>query len=209
MGPNWQQRTQQQLQQRQRDAMGAAWQQQQAAQRRAQAAMANAAQAPVDDPFLRVEAQAAAIQRDLAARRISEDVARSRLEDLMLQDSAGTWWMVGTRSGSWYRYDGTAWVPSPRPGTGEPLQGNRVLASGRRATADQAPASQRASQTFGVPSFIAGVLVWGAVAFMVGSALAGFLPGSGASEALVLGLVIWAGLIVLSWRQHRRRMDRG
>jgi hypothetical protein len=208
MQPNWQNRAQQQQQQRQRDAMGAAWQQQQAAQRQAQARAAGA-HSLSDDPFARVESEAAVVRRDLAAGRITEAIARSRLNDLMVQDSQGVWWMVGTQSGSWYRYDGSTWVPAARPGQASLRLANSAPKPGARATVARVPgAGPRATRTFGVPSFLAGVLVWGVVAFLAGGALAGLLPGSGPSEALVLGILIWTVLIILSWRQHRRRMGK-
>jgi hypothetical protein len=210
MQPNWQNRAQQQQQQRQREAMGAAWQQQQqAAQRQAQARAA-AAHSLSDDPCALAESEAATVRRDLAAGRITEAIARSRLNDLMVQDLQGVWWMVGTQSGTWYRYDGGNWVPAARPGQASLHQANSAPKPGARATAAQVPgAGPRATRTFGVPSFLAGVLVWGVVAFMAGGALAGLLPGSGPSEALVLGILIWAVLVMLSWRQHRRRMGKG
>ncbi|MFO7696787.1 MAG: hypothetical protein R6X16_06480 [Anaerolineae bacterium] len=210
MQPNWQNRAQQQQQQRQREAMGAAWQQQQATQRRAlAAAAASAATAAAEDPFSKLEAEAAIIRRDLASRRITQDIARSRLNDLMLQDAQGVWWMVGTQSGSWYRHDGCTWVPAARPGQASLRLANSAPKPGARATVARVPAAgPRATRTFGVPSFLAGVLVWGVVAFMAGGALANLLPGSGPSEAMVLGLLIWAMLVILSWRQHRQRMGK-
>lgn len=35
---------------------------------------------------------------------------KSQLEELMLQDNQGNWWMIGYETGRWYRHDGKDWV---------------------------------------------------------------------------------------------------
>ncbi|MGD8603101.1 MAG: hypothetical protein PVF49_00880 [Anaerolineales bacterium] len=119
MKPKWQQFQQQQQQlqqQRQRMAQGAEWMEQ---QKRAQQQAAQAspeARKEVDQRFSRVEQEAARLRQKHAAGKLSEDALAKKLGELMLQDADGTWWMVGTESGHWYRYDGTHWAPGVPPG---------------------------------------------------------------------------------------------
>lgn len=66
--------------------------------------------APAADRFAEVERQAAALRHERAAGRLTEEDLKARLSELMIQDEAGAWWMVGTRSGEWYRSQGDKWV---------------------------------------------------------------------------------------------------
>jgi hypothetical protein len=40
---------------------------------------------------------------------ISADQLKAELKRLMVQDDSGTYWMLGGKSGKWYRHDGTQW----------------------------------------------------------------------------------------------------
>lgn len=127
----FQQQQQQLQQQRQRMAQGAEWMEQ---QNRAQQQMAAQAgpvvQKDVDQRFSLVEQEAARFRQQFAAGKLSQDALSKKLSELMVQDAAGTWWMVGTESGRWYRYDGTRWVPGTPPGRGaaaaKPIAGVNV-----------------------------------------------------------------------------------
>jgi len=44
------------------------------------------------------------------AGEITESEFKARLEDLMVQDETGTWWMIGYETEKWYRNDGEEWV---------------------------------------------------------------------------------------------------
>lgn len=41
---------------------------------------------------------------------LSEADFRARLQDLMLQDEQGRWWMIGYETGQWYVHDGEKWL---------------------------------------------------------------------------------------------------
>ena len=41
---------------------------------------------------------------------------KAQLQDLMVQDEQGDWWMIGYETERWYRHDGTSWVQSDPPG---------------------------------------------------------------------------------------------
>jgi hypothetical protein len=47
---------------------------------------------------------------------LSEAEFKARLEEMMIQDEEGKWWMIGFESGQWYFNDGTSWVRSDPPG---------------------------------------------------------------------------------------------
>ena len=74
-----------------------------------------------EDKFKQLKAQ-------FQAGQIPEEQFKARLEELMLQDEQGRWWMLGYETGLWYYHAGEAWVqaappeaPSPHtPGPREP-----------------------------------------------------------------------------------------
>lgn len=47
--------------------------------------------------------------------RISRDALQDELRKLMILDEQGNWWMLGTESDIWYRYENGQWVPAQRP----------------------------------------------------------------------------------------------
>lgn len=49
------------------------------------------------------------------AGNLTESEFKSRLEELMVQDEAGTWWMIGYETEKWYRNDGEEWVQAEPP----------------------------------------------------------------------------------------------
>jgi len=69
-----------------------------------------AAVAPVADRFAEVDRQAAALRQERTAGGLTEEQLKARLGELMIQDEAGAWWMVGAKSGEWYRSQGDTWV---------------------------------------------------------------------------------------------------
>jgi len=69
-----------------------------------------AAVTPAADRFAEVERQEAALRQERAAGRLTEEQLKARLSELMIQDEAGAWWMVGAQSGEWYRSQGDTWV---------------------------------------------------------------------------------------------------
>ncbi|MCX6032853.1 MAG: SUMF1/EgtB/PvdO family nonheme iron enzyme [Chloroflexi bacterium] len=63
--------------------------------------------------------QVAAEFRQLKAQydagTLSETDFKARLQDLMLQDEQGRWWMIGYETGQWYVHDGEKWVRAEPP----------------------------------------------------------------------------------------------
>jgi hypothetical protein len=124
-----QQKQMQQMQQRQREMGWYKKQQddlrrQQEEERKAAERAASQGQpvsgAPVfrlDSRFAQVEEQVKKLRQDLAAGKINLKKFQAKAQELMIQDSQGFWWMVGSESGAWYRYDGASWMQATPPGT--------------------------------------------------------------------------------------------
>jgi len=66
--------------------------------------------------FNQVETEYAQLKEQYQAGSITEQHFKSQLQDLMLQDEAGDWWVIGYETGQWYRHDGTDWVRADPPG---------------------------------------------------------------------------------------------
>jgi len=49
------------------------------------------------------------------AGKITESEFKARLEELMVQDEGGTWWMIGYETEKWYRNNGQDWVRADPP----------------------------------------------------------------------------------------------
>jgi len=47
--------------------------------------------------------------------KLTESEFKSRLEELMVEDESGTWWMIGYETENWYRNDGEEWVQAEPP----------------------------------------------------------------------------------------------
>jgi len=55
------------------------------------------------------------LKAQFKAGKITESEFKARLEDLMVQDETGTWWMIGYETEKWYRNDGEEWVQADPP----------------------------------------------------------------------------------------------
>lgn len=67
--------------------------------------------------FKQAEKEFEKLKAQFAAGTLSEAKFKSQLEELMLQDKQGSWWMIGYETEKWYRYDGKDWVQTDPPGT--------------------------------------------------------------------------------------------
>jgi hypothetical protein len=48
---------------------------------------------------------------------LTENAFKAKLEELMVQDKGGDWWMIGYETEQWYRNVGTDWVQADPPGS--------------------------------------------------------------------------------------------
>lgn len=46
---------------------------------------------------------------------LTETEFKTKLEDLMIQDEQGIWWIIGYETGRWYRHNGKSWVQADLP----------------------------------------------------------------------------------------------
>jgi hypothetical protein len=65
--------------------------------------------------FSQVEAEFQKLKAQFKAGTITEAEFKARLQDLMIQDEQGCWWMIGYETGQWYYHDGEKWVRGEPP----------------------------------------------------------------------------------------------
>ena len=72
----------------------------------------------MDEQFKKAEDEYFLLKGKLAAERITHDQFEAQLQNLMLQDAEGHYWMLGVDSGRWFRHDGAQWIEaSPYTGS--------------------------------------------------------------------------------------------
>lgn len=62
-----------------------------------------------------VEARYRELKAQVAAGALTEDDFKAQLEELMIQDDEGRWWIIGYETGDWYVFDGKEWVQAAPP----------------------------------------------------------------------------------------------
>jgi oligopeptide transport system substrate-binding protein len=65
--------------------------------------------------FSKVEAEFQRLKRQFEAGALTEAEFKAQLQNLMIQDEQGRWWMIGYETGQWYYHDGTKWVRGEPP----------------------------------------------------------------------------------------------
>ncbi len=59
--------------------------------------------------FRETETRYKELKEKHAKKEISTEQVKAELKQLMVQDETGTYWMLGGKSGKWYRHDGAQW----------------------------------------------------------------------------------------------------
>jgi hypothetical protein len=67
--------------------------------------------------YAQVEEQFKQLKEQFLAGKLDEAAFKTKLNELMVQDSQGRWWMIGYETGEWYTHDGSAWVRAEPPRT--------------------------------------------------------------------------------------------
>lgn len=99
-------------------------------------------------------------QGSVQSRELTEAEMKARLQDLMVQDEQGNWWVIGYETGRWYRHNGTNWVQEDPPGRRdqEPTAaaipeaaraGNAQISPRTKAQAE--PEEKRSTRRLGAP----------------------------------------------------------
>jgi hypothetical protein len=72
--------------------------------------------------FKQAETKFKQLKAQFEAGALTENAFKAKLEELMIRDERGDWWMIGYETEQWYRNDGTDWVQTDPPGSqaGEP-----------------------------------------------------------------------------------------
>lgn len=70
--------------------------------------------------FAKVEAKFKELKRKYDAGLITEEEFKAKLEELMIEDEEGKWWIIGYETGQWYYHDGERWVRSEPPRVARP-----------------------------------------------------------------------------------------
>ena len=65
--------------------------------------------------FTQVESKYKELKRKYDSGAITEDEFKAQLEELMIEDEEGKWWMIGYETGQWYYHDGKKWAQSEPP----------------------------------------------------------------------------------------------
>ncbi len=122
--------------------------------------------------FAEVEERYRALRQRFDAGALSEADLKARLEDLMIEDAQGHWWIIGYETGQWYVREGEQWVP------GAPLlDAERSAKDQMKRTAPRTSRRWTLWLALGagllglVGGIVAGILLWPRSSLTIGSAL--------------------------------------
>ncbi len=202
MNPNWQnqnaaQKAQQAMaQQQQRKQQMAYYQQQQSQQKPPQS---DEWQPQSSDEFARVEREVNQLRQKLAAGKIDQPAFEKALKKLIIADDQGRWWMLGTETQTWYRYDGASWVVDTPPGRSQPRAVN--VSTPHASPAGRSHAASGPGAGFWLKSLLVSTLM-ATIGFTLASLIGGFkLLGPNLLSRIVpgilLGLLLGIGQLML------------
>ncbi len=75
--------------------------------------------------FAEIEALYRSLRAQHAAGTLSEADFKAQLQDLMIEDDQGRWWIIGYETGQWYVHDGEQWAPGEPPRPPKPAKETR------------------------------------------------------------------------------------
>ncbi|CAG0948044.1 hypothetical protein ANRL1_04865 [Anaerolineae bacterium] len=73
----------------------------------------------MDERFENAERKFFKLKGQFAAGRVTSSELDAALQDLVIEDTQGRYWMLGADSGKWYVHDGAAWIEATPPGAAE------------------------------------------------------------------------------------------
>jgi hypothetical protein len=65
--------------------------------------------------FAGVEAEFKRLKAQFERGALTEEAFKAQLEELMIEDEQGRWWILGYETGRWYVHDGEKWVQQEPP----------------------------------------------------------------------------------------------
>jgi len=69
-----------------------------------------------NDEFARVEQETLKLKQAFSSGKLDQEAFDKALKKLIIADDQKRWWMLGTESNTWYRYDGQQWLVDTPPG---------------------------------------------------------------------------------------------
>jgi hypothetical protein len=156
--------------------------------------------------FARVEAEFGRLKAQFERGALTEEAFKAQLEELMIEDEQGRWWILGYETGRWYVHDGEQWVQqeppraAPRPSAARPPypQATKVMPDAQPRPAAAAPSRPTLGQRLGrnelsVLLIAAGWLVCFAPLGMIyrsGYTSWAYMAIAGGVSGLITGLVL-------------------
>src|SRR5512143_3788681 len=120
------------------------------------------------------------LKQQFDSGQLTEADFKTKLQDLMVQDDQGTWWMIGHETGQWYRYDGTDWIQEDPPAVTAPHQPVAQIPLEPTTRHDGGPRSSPGSHRLSWP--LIGIVV---VVVVLGSAGALIFSGMTRAQKMV------------------------
>jgi hypothetical protein len=138
--------------------------------------------------FSKVEAEFEKLKGQFAAGALTEAEFKARLQELMLQDEQGDWWMVGYETGEWYRHDGTNWVrDDPR---------SRLVIRGAPQPEVPPVAPTKPKLQWFLAIVLLGLAITSVLGFWVGQWT--YVFSHGETESLICASAVWLGGLILT-----------
>ncbi|MBC8249085.1 MAG: hypothetical protein H8E90_05355 [Anaerolineales bacterium] len=138
--------------------------------------------------FSQVEAKYQRFKVQFEAGALTEEEFKAQLEELMIQDGEGKWWIIGYETGQWYYHDGEKWVQAepPKPTLAAPP-----------TPAAEVPSAPRLFQEEGFLLHFLPTLVAAGIVELLGFLGLGFFSGFAYRLPFLLGAVVTFGLWVV------------
>ncbi len=122
--------------------------------------------------FAEVEDRYRTLRQRFDAGALSEADFKARLEDLMIEDGQGRWWIIGYETGQWYVREGEQWVPGAPPLDTEHSAKGQVKHTAPRTSRRWTRWLGLAAGLLGLAGVIvAGIVLWPRSSLTIGSAL--------------------------------------
>jgi hypothetical protein len=137
--------------------------------------------------FKQAETKFKQLKAQFDAGALTENAFKAKLEELMIRDESGDWWMIGYETERWYRNDGTDWVQADPPGS--------LAQEASRASGWNAMFWVTLGWTIG--GTLGGVIYWQMdefIAASIGGAVAGGIGG------LITAIILYIKQVRSNWK---------
>lgn len=163
--------------------------------------------------FASVEQEFVDLKARFESGSLTEADVKAQLEDLMIADEQGRWWIIGFETGEWYVHDGEKWVQQEPPGAAPvsrqarpsaadlPLDSKRTLFGGSRPLVRLTLSREAVPALLIVAGWLVCLILW-----IISEISTYYLPWAsiallGSTGGLVTGLVLRRTDPPSPWRQ--------